>query len=1186
MPGQQHIGRYKVLQELGRGGMGVVYLAEDTNLERTVAVKVLPMTRKEGQQQLRERFLREARVSARLDNPFVIHLHDVGQDEDVDFIVMEYVRGRTLREVIEDTGSIPMPPDEAARLFWEICQGVEYAHRMGIIHRDLKPENIMVTDEAHIKIMDFGLAWQEEQARLTRDGAVMGTVAYFSPEQARGERADERSDIYSLGAILFEMLTNRLLFDASSPGEMIAHHLSTPPPSPRSVFATVPAGLDAIVMKCLQKKREDRFQNVAELLSELEKHLMTRNINFSQLRYGGPFGTDRRKPAAGPAQTVVSQTVPPQPTAAPAESTARPEPELGRPGSPGAYWNPPPVLRFDQQPWLEILQGLPNRGKTQDSDPAVEEAPAPPPPPAPRVAPPMVNPWDFKPGDNAADKIASDQWLKEAQENAGWGRFEQVANRIRKDEKVRADEPHLLVPDNIECKRCHTLNPGDRKYCQECAGLLTPSRYRLGQEARELTELGIMYYKQGQPDAARREFGEALDRSPEIFDAQFYMGRIELDEHHLEEADKRFRLAIGVNDRDARPYAFLADIYREQGRVDEAIRCYQQAVSLDPGNPEVRCRLAFLLSNTGQVADAIAEYQAVVKTAPEHLEAYKQLGIIFAGQDMLDESIQAFEAVTELDPQNQQAFRWLARLYARRNRYNQSEKAYQTALSFEPNDAELYAQLGTVYEAQRKEDSALKVLRQAINLDAGNMEARTRLASLYLRHNQPRMAIQELEQAVVFHPQNATLHRHLGELYLSENNLDRALEHFERAVSLDPKAAEAHSQLGKLYLRKNHDDGAVEEYQRAIKLEPYNPVYREELGMAYFAQNRPDLAVTELRKAAMLDSTNVDYQKALGLICEEAGRLDEAVQSLSKAIELSPRDALAHGLLGKVFFRQGLANFAMKELQKAVELDPNNLLLHIYMARAYSQVGQPTQAIKHFRRAIELGGSERRETRRFMAQSYQELAKAYLDSGQYRKAAEVLDASLAVVPDSAQAVHYRGLAALGMGETRKARDLLLRANAMQPQNAEVFFSLGRFHDKVGETAQALRCYREACKLAPARVDFMEGLAACLAGQKAYDEAMSVLQVALKKKPSEAANYYGMMGCWHLDKNDVQQGVKALAEAVDMGTQNVLHYLRLAQTLSGMGRKPDAAEILKLARDRVRDDDRTTVEEALKRLAGR
>ncbi|MHB2019580.1 MAG: serine/threonine-protein kinase, partial [Candidatus Xenobia bacterium] len=266
MPDRERLGRYRILRELGRGGMGVVYQAEDEMLARTVALKTLQIADAE-REGLRKRLQREAQLSARLNHQNVITLFDMGNEDGLDFLVLEYVEGRTLRDLLNSVGRMRL--NEALAIFRDMAEGVAHAHEKGIVHRDLKPENVMVTADGRGKVMDFGLAWAAYQAKLTQTGAVMGTLAYFSPEQARGQTADERSDLYSLGAILFELLTGELLFNAKSPVEMIMHHLETPPRSIVQVVPSLTPELDAVVRRCLQKDPKNRYPSVRAMLAVL-----------------------------------------------------------------------------------------------------------------------------------------------------------------------------------------------------------------------------------------------------------------------------------------------------------------------------------------------------------------------------------------------------------------------------------------------------------------------------------------------------------------------------------------------------------------------------------------------------------------------------------------------------------------------------------------------------------------------------------------------------------------------------------------------------------------------------------------------------------------------------------------------------------------------------------------------------
>src|SRR4051812_3214439 len=244
--------RYEVRHKLARGGMSDVYLARDRVLDRPVALKVLfPEYAKDAT--FVARFRREAQAAARLNHPNIVSVFDWGEETGTYFIAMEYIEGRSLSEIVRAEG--PMPQRRAAEVTADVASALGFAHRNGVIHRDVKPGNVMVERGGQVKVADFGIAQAiggPEQTQLTRAGSVMGTATYFSPEQAQGRQVDPRSDLYSLGCVLFEVLTGRPPFTGDSPVAIAYKHVQEAPPRPSSV-AQVPAPLDAIVMKCLGK---------------------------------------------------------------------------------------------------------------------------------------------------------------------------------------------------------------------------------------------------------------------------------------------------------------------------------------------------------------------------------------------------------------------------------------------------------------------------------------------------------------------------------------------------------------------------------------------------------------------------------------------------------------------------------------------------------------------------------------------------------------------------------------------------------------------------------------------------------------------------------------------------------------------------------------------------------------------
>jgi serine/threonine protein kinase len=273
----RRLGHFEILSLLGEGGMGAVYKARDTHLDRLVALKVLPHD-KMADEERKRRFSHEAKAASALNHPNIVTIYDIAADDGIDFIAMEYVEGRTL-EALLHAGSLPVP--EAVKYARQIADGLAAAHSAGILHRDLKPANIMVRDNGLVKLLDFGLAkladptdTSESQATrtlaLTRVGTVMGTVAYMSPEQAEGKRLDFRSDIFSFGVVVYEMLAGKRAFAGDSEASVVASLLRDEPRPIPELRADVPQELEHLVTRCLRKDPDRRVQTMADVKAALE----------------------------------------------------------------------------------------------------------------------------------------------------------------------------------------------------------------------------------------------------------------------------------------------------------------------------------------------------------------------------------------------------------------------------------------------------------------------------------------------------------------------------------------------------------------------------------------------------------------------------------------------------------------------------------------------------------------------------------------------------------------------------------------------------------------------------------------------------------------------------------------------------------------------------------------------------
>ena len=272
-------GRYEVRSMIGRGGMAQVHLGFDTRLSRVVAIKML-RTDLARDSIFQTRFRREAQAAASLNHPNIVAVYDTGEEDvttpdgstvSVPYIVMEYVEGHTVRDLL--AGGAPVPIDEAVEIISGVLSALEYSHVHGLVHRDIKPGNIMLTNTGKIKVMDFGIAraLTDSQATMTQTNAVVGTAQYLSPEQAHGDPVDARSDIYSTGCVLFELLTGQPPFKGDSAVAVAYQHVSEIPPKPSSITSDVPDSIDRVVLKALAKNRDDRYSSAEEMRADLNR---------------------------------------------------------------------------------------------------------------------------------------------------------------------------------------------------------------------------------------------------------------------------------------------------------------------------------------------------------------------------------------------------------------------------------------------------------------------------------------------------------------------------------------------------------------------------------------------------------------------------------------------------------------------------------------------------------------------------------------------------------------------------------------------------------------------------------------------------------------------------------------------------------------------------------------------------
>lgn len=269
--------RYEIIEKIGGGGMALVYKAKCRLLNRFVAIKVLRSEFTEDEEFVKK-FRREAQSAASLSHPNIVGIYDVGTENNNYYIVMEYIKGQTLKELIKSKGTLGI--EYSTNIAIQICYALDHAHKNNIVHRDIKSHNILIREDNSVKVTDFGIARAVSSSTITNTGNVIGSVHYFSPEQARGGYTDEKSDIYSLGIVMYEMLTGRLPFEGESPIAVALKHIQEEPVTPSKINSRMPKSIEAIILKCMEKEVSRRYNSASEIINDLRQSLVMPNGDF------------------------------------------------------------------------------------------------------------------------------------------------------------------------------------------------------------------------------------------------------------------------------------------------------------------------------------------------------------------------------------------------------------------------------------------------------------------------------------------------------------------------------------------------------------------------------------------------------------------------------------------------------------------------------------------------------------------------------------------------------------------------------------------------------------------------------------------------------------------------------------------------------------------------------------------
>jgi tetratricopeptide (TPR) repeat protein/serine/threonine protein kinase len=1126
------LGDFRIVREVGRGGMGVVYEAEQLSLGRRVALKVLPLAAALDPRGL-QRFQNEARAAAGLHHTNIAPVYAVGSEHGIPYYAMQFIDGQTLAKVIADLrlqladfnkqplaslpdGAAPTGPysPEAAcqsairhpqsaigstspvallstegglrgREYYRAVAGLgvqaaealDCAHQLGVVHRDIKPANLMVEAGGHLWVTDFGLARVQADASITTPGDVVGTLRYMSPEQALAKRAviDHRTDVYSLGATLYELLTLRPAFPGKDRQEIMRQIAFEDPPVPRRLNRGVPAELEAVVLKAMEKSPTDRYGTAQELADDLRRWLDDRPIlarRPSWVRRTARWAR-RHKPLVGAALAVLVMAA-----------------VLG-----GGTW----------LWWAQQRAGA--EGKTQE---ALQDAA------------PLLRQGD--PHDPALVAAVQRAQAQLGSGLVGPGLRDRVAQLLRDvDMLTRLENARLQVA------------AGGKETVFDHAGA-----NRLYAEAFQEYGLDVLVLEPH--EAAQRVRASAI--GPHLV--------VALDDWAIHRTQ--------VQPKGATPLRAVADLAdddpwrrRRRQAAGRGDRAALQRLAQEEGTArEAPANLVLLARDLRNLGNWTAAVQLLRRAHAAHSADFWinfELSYLPPQKKLRAMAVQFARAAVVLRPQSPIVYLNLGNALSEHKDFAEAEAAYRQAIALKRNFSLAYSALGDVLADQNKPKQAKEAHEKAIALEPTNAAAYVNLGAFLYDQGKLDAAEQAVRKAIALKSDYAVAYRNLGMVLADKKKFAASEKAHRKAIALNPHHAVAHHHLG----RALHDRGklaaAVDAYRQAIKLQLDLADAHHDLGIALSELGRPAQAEAACRKAIEFEPDHALAHNTLGNALRNQGKLAHAEDAYRKAIRLKPDYHQAYYNLGITLRQQNKLKGAEDAYRKATTLKPDDFEPWINLGAVLGMQGKLPEAEQVFREAIALRPGD--------ARAYGNLGLALLRD--QRKAAEAEAAFRSVVnlqPKDAQALHFLGVALGRQNKLAEAEQAYRKAIALKPDYAEAYHDLGVAWRNQNKLKEAVTAFRQAIKWQPKNARVAYDLAGVLQQQHNLAAAEDAYRHAIAVKPDYHQAYYSL-GSVLADQDKLGEAEDAYRQAIALKPDFAEAHCHLAGVLTVQCRFADA-----------------------------